>query len=144
MFRLAIAACLVFIAPHSNAQEWTVVIQDGRYFASFPGFKDRKYELTSLGGAEPRPGETSSAPQKSHAHIRLISYFAGTTGTKRIVKHYRSLIVNWTTGKLLGDVPRSYIVSKTPRARQPNWTWKADHLIVKDPEFDREVRVSLQ
>ena len=131
-------------ASGAAAADWTVTRHDGLYFVTFPEFGARKIELKSLGGAEPKPGEWSQARPKSHPHIRLFSYFAGKTGSPRVISHYRTLVVNAKTGKLLGDVPPSYMVSTTPRARQPIWTWKADHLLVRDSEFDRELRISLR
>ena len=142
------ATCLllvsILVVTGAAAKDWAVTRQDGRYFATIPEFGERKFELKSFGGVEPQPGDSSKAPPKSHPHIRVFSYFAGRTGSPRVVSHYHALVVNAKTGELLGDVPSSYIVSTTPRTAQPRWTWKADQLLVKDAEFDRELRISLR
>ena len=135
---------LVFFTNGATAQDWTIVKKDGQFFAEISGFRGGKVALKSFGEMEPRADATSDVPPKSHPHIRLFSYFAGQTGSKRIVDHYRTLIVDWRAGKFLGDSPSSYIVSTTPRARQPQWAWEADHLLVRDSEFNRELRISLR
>lgn len=147
MFHRSVWICLFLVSwlavVPTNAQDGRVVKLEGGYFATLPDYPDQKFALKSLGGKAPSLEATSENVPNSHAHIRLISYFAGQTGTDRLVEHYRALVLEAKTGRLLGDVPQSYIVSTTPRASQPFWTWKKNQLLVDDGEFGRQVRVTL-
>lgn len=145
--RRTIISFMFLACLHSRAAfaaEWTVVSDDGQYFAVLPDFPKLKIKLKSLGGVKPRPIKNHERIPEAFPNIRLFAYEAGNTGATRIVTHFRVLILDIRTTELLGDVPSGYFVSTTPRAGQPRWEWNLDELVVNDSEFGRQVRIPLR
>lgn len=129
--------------PTPDGADKTVVFKtveggDRKLFAVSESFPGLRLPLRQDGPGTPQsPREFRTAP--GHDHVGMLIYFSGEPGTHALVEVYRAVLFDCRTGDILGDHPYAYKADSYSDFAQPSWTWRADSVVIDDPDIRKVV-----